>query len=80
MNYRLLKLEKVRDYEIMLVNLAKKQKVAIEYLQTHKLHNDLYNGLTFHSKNLGKYSLIKKRLKNRVNTLLNELTYEQKTN
>jgi hypothetical protein len=76
MNYRLKKIALVNDYEVMLVNLARRQKVSIEYLQTHNMHNDLYNGITFHSKNLGTYALIKARLRNRVNTLLNELKYE----
>ena len=76
MNYRLKKLALLNDYEVMLVNLARRQKVSIEYLQSHNMHNDLYNGITFHSKNLGTYALIKSRLRNRVNTLLNELKYE----
>lgn len=76
MNYRLKKIELINNYEVMLVNLAKRQKVAIEYLRTHNMHNDLYNAITFHSQNLGTYALIKKRLRNRVNTLLNELKYE----
>lgn len=76
MNYRLKKVQLLQDYEVMLVNLARRQKVSIEYLQSHNMHNDLYNGITFHSKNLGTYALIKARLRNRVNTLLKELNYE----
>ena len=76
MNYRLKKVQLIQDYEVMLVNLARRQKVSIEYLQSHNMHNDLYNGITFHSKNLGTYALIKARLRNRVNTLLKELNYE----
>ncbi len=73
MNYRIKKLELIRDYEIMLVNLAKRQKVAIEYLKSHNMHNDLFNGRTFHAENLGRYSLIKQRIKNRIKQLLTEL-------
>lgn len=76
MNYRLKKVQLLQDYEVMLVNLARRQKVSIEYLQSHNMHNDPYNGITFHSKNLGAYALIKARLRNRVNTLLKELKYE----
>lgn len=76
MNYRLKKVQLLQDYEVILVNLARRQKVSIEYLQSHNMHNDLYNGITFHSKNLGTYALIKARLRNRVNTLLKELNYE----
>lgn len=76
MNNRLKKVQRINDYEIMLVNLARRQKVAIDYLSTHNMATDLYNGRTFHSQNLGRYTLIKKRLRNRINTLLNELKYE----
>jgi len=76
MNYRLKKLALLNDYEVMLVNLARKQRVSIEYLQEHNMHNDLYNGITFHSQNLGTYAVIKARLRKRVNTLLKELKYE----
>ena len=76
MNYRLKKIALVNDYEVMLVNLARRQKVSIEYLQTHNMHNDLYNIITFHSQQLGVYTMIQARLRNRVNTLLNELKYE----
>ena len=76
MNYRLKKVQLLHDYEVMLVNLAKRQKVAIEYLKTHNMLNDLFNGRTFHAENLGRYALIKHRLKRRINTLLNELKYE----
>lgn len=76
MNYRLKKVQLLHDYEIMLVNLARRQKVAIDYLKTHNMSNDLFNGRTFHAENLGRYSIIKHRLKNRINTLLNELKYE----
>lgn len=76
MNYRLKKVQLLQDYEVMLVNLARRQKVSIEYLQSHNMANDLYNGITFHSKNLGTYALIKARIRNRINTLLKELKYE----
>lgn len=76
MNYRLKKVQLLHDYEIMLVNLARRQKVAIDYLSTHNMATDLYNGRTFHAENLGRYSLIKKRLRNRINNLLDELKYE----
>lgn len=76
MNYRLKKVQLLQDYEVMLVNLARRQKVSIEYLQSHNMHNDIYNAITFHSKNLGTYALIRARLRTRVNTLLKELSYE----